>query len=207
MLIFVRQKATVIVGEKLENTPSRRLINELPEGVKKNLSSGEEVLRYLKTWEIAERPDYIILTNLRLIYFDDKHLGRFTFKSIPFQKLLKIKAHKGAIVWGEITFKSEDGTVIHLERVSRQDIEDFIEALEVAYNALAVEPVSMKREGDLLGMTEWEYNKPAELIFRQKPSSQPSLSEDPINMLKMRFIKGEISEEEYRAKLRILQEK
>ena len=198
----------MLVGGKLDNSSqSRRLIDELPEAVKKNLASGEEVLRYLKTWEIAERPDYIILTNLRLIYFDEKHLGRYAFTSIPFQKLLQIKAHKGAIVWGEISFKGEDGTVIRLERVSRKDIEDFIDALEIAYNALAVEPVSMKREGDLLGMAEWEYDKPAELLFRQQPSNQPGLSEDPVNQLKMRFIKGEISEDEYRTKLRVLQEK
>lgn len=187
--------------------PSRRLIDELPAGVKKNLSPGEEVLRYLKTFEIAERPNYIILTNMRLVYFDEKHLGRYTFKSIPFQKLLQVKAHKGAVVWGEISFKGEDGTVIRLERVSRKDMEDFIDALEIAYNAVAIEPVSMKREGDLLGMVEWEYNKPKELLFRQQPLNQPRPSEDPINQLKMRFIRGEISEEEYRAKLRVLQEK
>ena len=80
--------------------------------MKENLSPGEEVIRYLKTFEIIERPDYIILTNLRLIYFDEKHLGRYVFKSIPFQKLLQIRAHRGAVIWGEISFKSEDGTVI-----------------------------------------------------------------------------------------------
>ena len=188
-----------------DKTPRKSLIDELPKGLKKNLSPGEEVIRYLKTFEITEQPDYIILTNLRLIYFDEKHLGRYTFKSIPFQKLLQIRAHKGAVVWGEITFKSEDGTELLLKRVNRKDLEVFIEALETAYNSIAVEPVSMKHEGDLLGKMEWEFNKPEEMVFRQQPSAQPG-SIDPLNQLKMRFIKGEISEEEYRAKLRVLQE-
>lgn len=187
--------------------PKKSLIDELPGGVKKNLSPGEEVMRYLKTFEVTERPDYIILTNLRLVYFDEKHLGRFAFKSIPLQKLLHIEAHKGALVWGEISFKSEDGTVIVLERISRGDLEDFIDALETAYNRIAVEPVSMKHEGDLLGMADWEYNKPEETVFRQQPTDQSKPVEDPLNQLKMRFIRGEISEEEYRAKLRVLQEK
>jgi len=196
------------IGEKMSNTsPKKSLIDELPGGVKKNISPGEEVVRYLKTFEVTEKPDYIILTNQRLVYFDEKHLGRFTFKSIPLQKLLQIKAHKGAIIWGEISFKSEDGTTFVLERVNRGDLEGFIDALEAAYNRIAVEPVSMKHQGDLLGMAEWEYNKPEETVFRQLPAEQPKPVEDPMHELKMRFIRGEISEEEYKAKLRVLQEK
>jgi len=206
--IGVRKHVNVQDGEKMSDTsPKKSLIDEMPGGVKKNLSPGEEIVRYLKTFEITQKPDYIILTNQRLVYFDEKHLGRFAFKSIPLQKLLQIKAHKGAIIWGEISFKSEDGTTFVLERVNRRDLEGFIDALEVAYNLIAVEPVSMKHQGDLLGMAEWEYNKPEETVFRQLQSEQPKPVEDPLHELKMRFIRGEISEEEYKAKLRVLQEK
>jgi hypothetical protein len=175
--------------------------------VKKNLASGEEVKSYLKTFEVAEKPDYIILTNLRVAYFDEKHLGRYVFKSIPFEKLLQIRAHRGAALWGEISFKSEDNTVILLKRVNRDDLEGFIDALEAAYNSIAVEPISIKHEKDLLGKATWEFDKPAEMIVRQRSSDQPKPSEDPLDQLKMRFIRGEISEEEYKAKLRALQEK
>jgi hypothetical protein len=190
-----------------DKSSSRSLIDELPGAVKENLSSGEEVIRYLKTFEVVERPDYIILTNLRVVYFDEKHVGRYVFKSIPFQKILQIRAHRGAVLWGEISFKSEDGTVILLERVDHHDLEAFIDALAIAYNIIAVEPISIKHEKDLLGKATWEFNKPEETIFRQQPFDQPKPPEDPLNQLKMRFIKGEISEEEYKAKLRVLQEK
>jgi hypothetical protein len=190
-----------------DKSPSKSLIDELPGGVKENLSSGEEVIRYLKTFEVVEKPDYIILTNLRVAYFNEKHLGRYAFESIPFQKLLQMRAHRGALLWGDISFKSEDGTVILLERVARHDLESFIDALEIEYNSIAVEPISIKHERDLVGMAAWEFDKPAEIIFRQQPLDQPKPSEDPLSQLKMRFIKGEISEEEYRAKLRVLQEK
>jgi hypothetical protein len=175
--------------------------------VKENLSSGEEVIRCLKTFQVVERPDYIILTNLRIVYFTEKHLGRYAFKSIPFQKLLQMRAHRGALLWGDISFTGEDGTVILLEKVDRHGMEGFIDALEIEYNSIAVEPISIKHEKDLVGKATWQFDKPAEIIFRQQPSQQPERSEDPLSQLKMRFIKGEISEEEYRAKLRVLQEK
>jgi hypothetical protein len=189
-----------------KESPSKSAIDKLPDGVKKNISPGEEVITFLKSFVIAERTNYIILTNLRLLYFDEKFLGRYTFKSLPFQKLLRVKAHRGAVVWGEVSFKMEDGALYVLERVNRNDLANFIEALEIAYNSIAVEPVSMKREVDLLGIADWEFNKPEEVVFRQQPSTQ-QLVEDPLNQLKMRFIKGEISEEEYKTKLRVLQEK
>jgi len=189
-----------------KKSPIKSAIDTLPDGVKKNISPGEEVITFLKSFVIAERTNYIILTNLRLIYFDEKFLGRYTFKSLPFQKLLQVKAHKGAVVWGEVSFKMEDGALHVLERVNRNDLANFIDALEIAYNSIAVEPVSMKREAGLLGIADWEFNKPEELVFRQQPSTQ-QLVEDPLNQLKMRFIKGEISEEEYKTKLRVLQEK
>jgi hypothetical protein len=190
-----------------DKSHGKSLIDKLPGGVKKNLASGEEVKSYLKTFEVAEKPDYIILTNLRVAYFDEKHLGRYVFKSIPFEKLLQIRAHRGAALWGEISFKSEDNTVILLKRVNRDDLEGFIDALEAAYNSIAVEPISIKHEKDLLGKATWEFDKPAEMIVRQRSSDQPKPSEDPLDQLKMRFIRGEISEEEYKAKLRALQEK
>jgi hypothetical protein len=86
-------------------------------------------------------------------------------------------------------------------------MESFIDALEIAYNKIAVEPISIKHDRELLGRETWEFNKPKEIIFRQQPTEQPKPSEDPLNQLKIRFIRGEISEEEYKAKLRILQEK
>jgi hypothetical protein len=84
---------------------------------------------------------------------------------------------------------------------------NFIDALEIEYNSIAVEPISIKHKGELLGIADWVFNKPAEMIFRQNTSIPSPTAEDPLVQLKMRFIKGELSEEEYKAKLRVLQEK
>jgi hypothetical protein len=159
-----------------DKSHSKSLIDELPSGVKKNLSPGEIVKCYLKTFEVADKPNYIILTNLRVAYFDEKHLGRYVFQSIPFEKILHIRAHRGAAVWGEISLESEDHTVIQLKRVSRGDVEGFINDLEKAYNSIAVEPISIKHQKDLVGKATWEFDKPAETIVRQKSADQPKPS-------------------------------
>jgi len=179
------------------------LINELPSGVKENLSPGEEVVQYLKTFQILSKPDYIILTNFRLVHFNEKHLGRYDFKSLPFQKLLQMTASRGIFLWGDISFKSEDGTLILLKLVNRGKMDGFIDALKTAYNNIAVEPITIEYNNKLFGRATWEFNKPKEIIFRQS-SDQPKQSEDPLNQLKMRYIRGEITEIEYRDKLRVL---
>ena len=184
----------------------RGLIDELPSGVKENLSLGEGVVNYLKTFQILSKPDYIILTNLRLVYFNEKRLGRYGFKSMPFQKLLQMRASRGIFLWGDISFKSEEGTLILLKLVSRGKMDGFIDALKTAYNNIAVEPISIEYNRKLFGRATWEFNKPKEIIFRQS-SDQAKQSEDPINQLKIRYIRGEITEAEYRDKLRVLQEK
>jgi hypothetical protein len=190
--------------------PAEKPIDELPRGVKENLSSQEEVISFLKTFAVVERPNYIILTNLRLAYFDDKRLGRYDFISLPFQKILQMRANRGVFLWGDISFKAEDGHIVFLEKVDREDMLSFIETLRIAYNRIAVEPISIRHTKSLVGQESWEFDKPAEVVFRQQPIPQPQTSptssEDALSQLKMRFIKGEISEEEYRSKLRVLEE-
>ena len=186
---------------------SGKPIGELPGGVRENLAPGEDVISYLKTFEVVERPNYIILTNLRLVFFDEKRLGRYDFMSLPFQKILQMRANRGVFLWGDISFKSEDGAMLFLEKVDREDMLNFIEELRIAYNRIAVEPISIKHTKSLVGQESWEFDKPAEMVFRQQPALQIASSEDALSQLKKRFINGEISEEEYRSKLRVLQEK
>src|SRR4030067_3276478 len=107
--------------KKVSKKPAKSLVDKLPDGLKKNLSPGEEIISYLKSFVVAELTNYMILTNIRLIYFDEKHLGRYDFKSLPLQKVLQISAQRGAIVWGEVSVKMEDGTSYTVERVSRKD--------------------------------------------------------------------------------------
>lgn len=187
------------------NSPAKDLIGKLPSKVKKNLSVNEQIIGYIKSFTVFAKPNYFILTNYRVLFFDEKHIGRFDLQSIPFQKILQIKAHRGPVLFGEMSLKNEDETIVQLNRILRGTIESFINAIEIAYNNVAIEPIAIKRKKGTLS-AEWEFNKPAEMLFRQQSTSQSKLDDDPLNQLKMRFVKGEISEEEYKTKRRILQE-
>jgi len=107
-------QAIRMVKKMSEGSPTKSLIDELPGGLKGNLSPGEKVVNYLRTFEIVERPNYIVLTDRRLVYFNEKHLGRYDFMSLPFQKILQMKADRGVFFWGDISFKTEDGTTVSI---------------------------------------------------------------------------------------------
>lgn len=158
-------------------SPAKSIIDELPSGVKQNLISGETVVSYLKTFEIVERPNFIILTNLRVVFFDEKMLWRYAFKSLPLEKILQMRANRGTVLWGDISFKMEDGTTVLLEKVDRDKMKDFINAFETAYNRIAVEPISIKHNRNLLDRETWEFNKPPEIVFRGPSPDQPETSQ------------------------------
>jgi hypothetical protein len=168
---------------------------DLPQKLLEQLELGEEVIDALKTTTIASRPDYTVLTNNRIIYFNDKHLGRFELIIIPYSKLQTMKAERGLL------FKDEDQEEIALNKVKKAQIEPFIESLEKALNDIAVEPISIKRVKHLGSNMEWEFEKPAELLFRShrdvQEASQKNRS-DPLEELRMRYVRGEITESEYK---------
>ena len=72
---------------------------------------------------------------------------------------------------------------------------------------VAVEPISISRGKGLLGKRTWEFHKTPEMLFKSRPSRADTLErrefvkdvpeDDPLKKLKMRFVNGEITEEEY----------
>ena len=69
---------------------------------------------------------------------------------------------------------------------------------------IAVEPISIKRNKGIGGRMNWEFDKPSEIIFRSSTYSEkqkdfpqtPSQSQEPLLILKTRYARGKISEEE-----------
>jgi hypothetical protein len=199
---------------------------KLPKKLMDNLGSDEVVLQFLKSFSIIAKPNYMILTNSRLIYFDEKWVG-YEFKSMPFQKILEVRAQRGIFFWGDIHVRSEEvvkggedlrteligGTkaqphVIYSVRlVSKRLVEPFLEGMANVLNQIAVEPISVKKKASWFGKTSWQYEKPEEFVTRAQPMpSQPTGQVDPLVSLKLAYAKGEISEEEYRRRLTVLRE-
>ena len=184
------------------------MIEELPQGIRDTLSSGEQVYRVLKTRSMVNKPEYTLLTDRRILYFNEKFLGRYDLADIPYSKLESMSAERGRIYFSSIEFQKEnEEKPLAISRVPKDDIEPFIEALELAINNIAVEPISIERRKGLMGKMEWKFKKDAETLFKARPADAGALERrdfikegvptDPLQTLKMRFVKGEISEEEY----------
>ena len=180
---------------------------EIPKQLYDNLAKGEEVKRTLKTMSLLNIPEYTFLTDRRVIYYNQKVLGRFDLIDIPYSRLAEMKAQRGMIAFGSIVFESEDGETIALKRMPKDEIEDFVMALEVAINNVAVEPIRIKRKKGLAGKMAWEFKKSAEMIFKSRHPEPNALSyqsqeaakssTDPLTELKLRLARGEITMEQY----------
>ena len=181
---------------------------ELPQGLIDNLVSGEEIFKILKTRSIIRKPEWTVLTDRRILYFNEKILGRYDLKDIPYSRLQEMNAERGRISFGSIGFHSETKqNDFTLDKVPKDDIQPFVETLELAINNIAIEPITIKRSKGLMGKMSWDFNKTPEMLFRSRSPDAQTLSrkdferadssEDPLQALKMRFVKGEITEEEY----------
>ena len=190
--------------------------SKLPKGIQETLVAHERIHRVLKTVSIINKPEYTVLTDRRILYFNEKILNRYDLEDIPYSKLMEMKAERGRVRFGSIEFKSEEmKKPIKLSKVPKRDIEPFIAALEIAMNNVAVEPISIKRSKGLIGKMRWEFKKTPETLFKSRPAGADSLERrpfskgepeaDPLRKLKLRFVNGEISEEEYQRMKELLE--
>ena len=180
---------------------------EIPPQLLDNLANGEEVKRTLKTRSLLNIPEFTFLTDRRVIYYNQKILGRFDLIDIPYSRMASMNAERGMISNGTMSFTSEDGEEISLKRIPKDEIEDFVMALEVAINNIAVEAIRIKRKKGLAGKMNWAFKKNAEMIFKSRPPENNALSyqsqeqkkhgSDPLNELKLRLARGEIAMEDY----------
>jgi len=181
--------------------------NDIPAQLLDNLATGEEVKISLRTRSLLNIPEFTFLTNRRIIYYNKKVLGRFDLIDIPYSRLSEMKAERGRLSYGSIVFKSEDGEEISLKKIPKEEIEDFVLALEVAINNVAVEAIRIKRVKGLLGKREWEFKKSTEMIFRSRAPDSEALTyhsqnqrnaeNAPLNELKLRLARGDITMEQY----------
>jgi hypothetical protein len=199
---------------------------KLPRKFTDNLGSNEVVLQALKSFSIFAKPNYLILTNMRLIFFDERWVG-YELKSMPFQKILEVRAERGIFFWGSVFVTSEEvvkgsedlktelGAGIRpqphvtyaIRRVSKRLVEPFLDGMANVVNQIAVEPVSIRKKAGWFGKASWQYEKPEEFVTRSQPMpSQAAGQVDPLVSLKLAFAKGDISEEEYRRRLAVLRE-
>jgi len=187
---------------------------EVPKEVLENLYPGEQISYSLKKKiRLEAKPKYLVVTDRRVIYLDQKILGRYDLKDIPYEKLERVSFHKGPVA-SEFVLKTEEGGIINLTWMEREEATSALNAIRDSLNAIAVEPVSIQTKKGLLGV-DLLLTKPPELVSRTLPLTRviegrkAKTEEEPaekLKKLKELFDAGIINEQEYEEKRKKLLE-
>ena len=186
---------------------------ELPKSVIRHLEPDEEVLFAIKKKISLEKPKWLLVTDRRIIYLDEKVLGRYDLKAIPYQKLEQVTVKLG-VMSSEFIIEGEENITLKLGWMNKKEARKAISAIKDALNAIAVEPVSIDVKKKLTNET-WVLKKPKEFVTRTAPAgtliNHPSTKkeEDPLEQLKKLkelYDMGVISPEEYEEKRKKLLE-
>ncbi|MDI9642253.1 MAG: PH domain-containing protein [Archaeoglobales archaeon] len=186
-------------------------MSEPPKEVSENLYPGENVFYCLKKKLTMElKPKFLVVTDRRIIYLDQKILGRYELMDVPYEKLEFVRFYRG-IIGSEFVVKKEDGKEISLSWMEKEEAEKAIEAIRDALNTIAVVPVSIKKTKGIKGV-EIQVSKPKEIITRTMPMARvvektTMKKEDPLERLKKLkelYEAGVISKEEFEERKRKL---
>jgi len=185
---------------------------QLPKSVLKHLEPNEKVLFAIKKKISLEKPKWLLVTDRRIIYLDEKVFGRYDLKALPYQKLEQVTVKLG-VMSSEFVIEGEENITLKLGWMNKEEARKAINAIKDALNAIAVEPVSIEVNKRFTSET-WTLKKPKEFITRTMPAYQPAQSqvqkkEDPMEKLKKLkelYDMGIISQEEYEEKRKKLLE-
>lgn len=187
--------------------------HKLPKKLLQNLEAGEAILGTTKRVLPTEKPKWLIATQRRIMMFDEKILGRYTLKSIPYEKIERITFFKG-ILASKITIKVEDGESIELNWMGKKDSIKFMEAVEEAIKNIAIEQPTLERNKGIL-REKITLIKPKEIIARtlqeqtQLQAARGSSTRNPVKLLEMLrelYEAGILTEEEYKEKKKVVME-
>ena len=187
---------------------------EVPDEISENLYPGGKVLYCVKKKLRTDwKPKFLAVTERRVLYLDQKLLGRYDLEDIPYEKLEFAHFRKGKI-GAEFEIKREDGSKIKLSWMDRDEAKEAMEAIKDALNAISVEPVTIKKKKGILG-EEMNITKPKELVTRTLPMTKvverkTAVEEDPLEKLKKLkelYEEGILTKEEFEEKKRNLLEK
>lgn len=202
------------IGENKKKWRKNMERKEIPKEVEDNLYPGEQIAYSLKKKiRLEAKPKYLIVTDRRVMYLDQKILGRYDLIDIPYEKLEQVNFHKGPVA-SEFVLKSEEGRIINLKWMEREEATSALNAIQDSLNAIAVEPVSIQRKKGLLG-EDLLLKKPPELVSRTIPMThvveerKAKAEEGPadkLKKLKELYDAGVVTEQEYEEKRKKLVE-
>lgn len=206
------EKGGDILKEKEEWTSDELpSTTEVPDEITENLYPEEKVsLCIQRRRRLEAKPKYLAVTDRRAIYLDQKILGRYDLKDLPYEKMEYVRFHQG-VIGSDFELKNEDGSLIKVDWLHKEGCKEAIEAIRDALNAIAVEPVSISKKKMLAGREEWTIMKPKEVVSKRRVVEKPEAptKEDPMEKLKKLkelYDEGVINQEEYEEKKNELME-
>jgi hypothetical protein len=159
----------------------------VPKGIKKMLLTDEQVMAIIKQSRLkaAITPDSIIVTNQRIIRYSPSALGlRKEIEDYRYEDIANLKTDKGILF----------ATIILKRRFMSEDL--ILDNLPKG----PVDYISRLIHENLKRMT----SAPASLVApnQQTPLAAP---EEPLQVLKLRFARGEITTEQFEEMKRLLE--
>jgi len=160
---------------------------EVPKAIKKMLLVDEQAMGTIRQSRLkaAATPDYIVITNQRIIRYSPSALGLHKeIEDHRYEDIANLKMEKG-ILFATITLK---------HRFMSQDLVlDNLPARQVDYIFRLIQE-NLKR----IGSTS------VSPVTTSQPTP-PGPPEDPLQVLKLRFARGEITREEFEEMKRVLE--
>jgi hypothetical protein len=160
---------------------------KVPKAIKKMLLADEQALAMIRQSRLkaAATPDYIIITNQRIIRYSPSTLGLHKeIEDYRYEDIANLKIEKG-ILFAKITLKrrfmSEDLVLDNLPVGKVDYIFRLIQENLKRMSSASASPVTTDQ---------------------QTPPRSP---EDPLQVLKLRFARGEITREEFEEMKRVLE--
>ena len=175
-----------VAGNLLERQMTENKAPKIPGSIKKMLLADEQVMAVIKQSRLktAITPDSIIITNQRIIRYSPSNLGLHKeIEDYRYEDIANLKIDKG-ILFATITvkrrFMSED---LVLDNLPKGQV-DYISRI-VQENLRRISAPS------------------SQITKNQYP--MPPTSEDPLQVLRLRYAKGEITKEQFEEMKRALE--
>jgi hypothetical protein len=160
---------------------------KVPKAVKKMLLADEQAMAVIKQSRLkaATTPDSIIITNQRIIRYSPSTLGLHKeIEDYRYEDIANLKIDKG-ILFATITLKrrfmSED---LILDNLPAGQVDYFFRLIQENLRRMSGAPTSVVTTN------------------QQTPLTAP---EDPLQVLKLRFARGEITKEQFEEMKRVLE--
>ncbi len=180
---------------------------KIPDKLAGLLEPGEKVLHAVKKLPSLEKPKWFIVTDRRVIVFDEKIFGRYELVAVPYERLRRIVFKRGMLS-SEFIIEDEDGGRYTLTWMEKGEAVRAIEAVKQAITAVAVEPPTVSRRKDLFS-EQIVLVKPVEGLVRgvsMGPRSPSGSVVEELERLANLLERGLISREEFeRLKARLLE--